>query len=381
LSKKDDQQNRGLGDEFKQLQWKIYSKTTGMVLGATLTVLVIYALFFRGHIADTMIYLIQLFSHKDYKEAKEVYKSVFRTNNVFYIVLMILILFFCVLRKYLKSFTKYFVEINEGINSLVDENTEDIHLSEGLEATERKINSIRHTLAQRKMTTELEVKRKNELIVYLAHDLKTPLTSVIGYLNLLRDEKEITQEDREKYLDISLEKAERLEELINEFFEITRFNVSGISLECSRVNLTRMLEQITYEFKPQLAGRQLQCIFENDKDIFVNCDANKLQRVFDNLLRNAVNYSYEKEMIRVCVKQEDGYASILFANRGEEIPGEKLEHIFEQFYRVDTARNTKSGGAGLGLAIAKEIVNAHGGTITAESAGELIKFEVKIPAL
>ena len=231
------------------------------------------------------------------------------------------------------------------------------------------------------MTTELEVKRKNELIVYLAHDLKTPLTSVIGYLNLLRDEKEITQEDREKYLDISLEKAERLEELINEFFEITRFNVSGISLECSRVNLTRMLEQITYEFKPQLAGRQLQCIFENDKDIFVNCDANKLQRVFDNLLRNAVNYSYEKEMIRVCVKQEDGYASILFANRGEEIPGEKLEHIFEQFYRVDTARNTKSGGAGLGLAIAKEIVNAHGGTITAESAGELIKFEVKIPAL
>ena len=119
MSKKDDQQNRGLGDEFKQLQWKIYSKTTGMVLGATLTVLVIYALFFRGHIADTMIYLIQLFSHKDYKEAKEVYKSVFRTNNVFYIVLMILILFFCVLRKYLKSFTKYFVEINEGINSLL----------------------------------------------------------------------------------------------------------------------------------------------------------------------------------------------------------------------------------------------------------------------
>ena len=381
MSKKDDQKNRGLGDEFKQLQWKIFSKTTGMVLGATLTVLAIYALFFRGHIADTMIYLLQFFLHKNYKDAKEVYKAVFRTNNVFYIVLMILILFFCVLRRYLKGFTKYFVEINEGINSLVDENKEDIHLSEGLEATERKINSIRHTLAQRKMTTELEVKRKNELIVYLAHDLKTPLTSVIGYLSLLRDDKEITQEDREKYLDITLEKAERLEELINEFFEITRYNVSGISLECSRVNLTRMLEQITFEFKPQLAGRQLECVFENDKDIYANCDANKLQRVFDNLLRNAVNYSYEKETIRVCVKQENEYVSIVFVNRGEEIPSEKLEHIFEQFYRVDTARSTKSGGAGLGLAIAKEIVNAHGGTITAESEGELIKFEVKLPAL
>ena len=294
---------------------------------------------------------------------------------------MLLILFFIVLRRYLKGFTKYFVEINEGINSLVDETNEDIHLSEGLEATEQKINSIRHTLAQRKLTTELEVKRKNELIVYLAHDLKTPLTSVIGYLNLLQDEKEIKEEDREKYLTITLEKAERLEELINEFFEITRYNVSGISLDCDKVNLTRMLEQITYEFRPQLAGRELECTFEQDKDIYVNCDANKLQRVFDNLLRNAVNYSYENEKIHIRMKQEKDYVSIVFSNRGEKIPKEKLERIFEQFYRLDDARSTKSGGAGLGLAIAKEIVIAHGGTITAESEDDLIKFEVRLPAL
>ena len=381
MSKKDNCKNRGLGDEYQRLQWKIFSKTTSMVLGATLTVLAIYALFFRGHIAETTIYLIQFFTKKDYWAAKEVYKYVFRTNNVFYIVLMILILFFIVLRRYLKGFTKYFVEINEGINSLVDETNEDIHLSEGLEATEQKINSIRHTLAQRKLTTELEVKRKNELIVYLAHDLKTPLTSVIGYLNLLQDEKEIKEEDREKYLTITLEKAERLEELINEFFEITRYNVSGISLDCDKVNLTRMLEQITYEFRPQLAGRELECTFEQDKDIYVKCDANKLQRVFDNLLRNAVNYSYENEKIHIRMKQEKDYVSIVFSNRGEKIPKEKLERIFEQFYRLDDARSTKSGGAGLGLAIAKEIVIAHGGTITAESEDDLIKFEVRLPAL
>lgn len=102
-------------------------------------------------------------------------------------------------------------------------------------------------------------KRKNDLIVYLAHDLKTPLSSVIGYLNLLKDEQQISDELREKYLSISLDKAERLEDLINEFFEITRFNLSNITLEYRMINLTRMLEQLVYEFKPMLAEKNLTC--------------------------------------------------------------------------------------------------------------------------
>mgnify|MGYP001240331856 FL=1 len=124
--------------------------------------------------------------------------------------------------------------------------------------------------------------------MYLAHDLKTPLSSVIGYLNLLRDEKQISEELREKYLNISLDKAERLEELINEFFEITRFNLSNITLVYSKINLTMMLEQLGHEFKPMLAGKNLKCEFDVQPDMMLSCDANKLQRVFDNVLRNAV---------------------------------------------------------------------------------------------
>ena len=379
MSKQDSRKE--ISNEFKRLQRKILLRTTGRILCVTAILLAVYVIFLRGHIADTVVGLGDRFLYHDYEQALEAYQRFFRLNNVFFIAFLCIVIFVVVLGIYLKEFTKYFNEINQGIDSLVDERSEDIRLSEELEATEQKINSIRHTLAQRKAATELEEKRRKELVVYLAHDLKTPLTSVIGYLNLLQDQKEIKEEERKKYLSISLKKAERLEELINEFFDVTRFHLSGITLERSRVNLTRMLEQITYEFQPQLEEKGLECILECPPDVSVNCDVNKIQRVFDNLLRNAVNYSYEHGTIRVCVTQEKAQVTIRFTNPGEHIPEEKLENLFEQFYRVDDARASKSGGAGLGLAIAKEIVEAHGGTIRAESTGDQIKLEVKIPTI
>ena len=163
--------------------------------------------------------------------------------SIFFVVLSLL-LFAIILRFYLNEFSKYFKEINRSIDALIEENSGDIVLPSELTAIEKKINHIKHTLEQRKLAAELSEQRKNDLVVYLAHDLKTPLTSVIGYLTLLRDENKISEELREKYLSISLEKAEHLEDLINEFFEITRFNLSNITLEYSRVNLTRMLEQL-----------------------------------------------------------------------------------------------------------------------------------------
>ena len=292
-----------------------------------------------------------------------------------------LILFAIILRFYLNEFSKYFKEINRGIDALIEENTGDIVLSSELTVTEKKINHIKHTLEQRKLATELAEQRKNDLVVYLAHDLKTPLTSVIGYLTLLRDENQISEELREKYLSISLEKAEHLEDLINEFFEITRFNLSNITLEYSMVNLTRMLEQLTYEFKPMFLEKNLKCELEIVPDTMIKCDVNKMQRVFDNLLRNAVNYSFADSTIRIVSTQNEGNLNIKFTNFGNTIPQEKLERIFEQFYRLDTARSSRSGGAGLGLAIAKEIVELHGGSITAKSENDIIEFEVTIPLL
>lgn len=165
------------------------------------------------------------------------------------------------------------------------------------------------------------------------------------------------------------------------FDEITRFNLSSITLEYSRINLTRMLEQLVYEFKPMLLEKNLKCELDIPPNIMIKIDANKMQRVFDNLLRNAVNYSFDNGTIHIAVKQDENNLNIKFTNCGNTIPKEKLERIFEQFYRLDTARSSTSGGAGLGLAIAKEIVELHNGTITAESKDETIEFEVILPLL
>ena len=221
--------------------------------------------------------------------------------------------------------------------------------------------------------------RKNDLIVYLAHDLKTPLTSVIGYLTLLQDEPQLSPELRERYTGIALEKAERLEGLINEFFDITRFNFTTLTLEAERTNLSRMLEQITYEFNPILAEKELTWNMNITPEVEILCDRDKMERVFDNLIRNAVNYSYSGTEISLSMQSLGEEVEIVVKNHGKTIPPDKLNRIFEQFFRLDSSRSSSTGGSGLGLAISKEIVELHGGRIQAESENESIIFQVFLP--
>lgn len=218
--------------------------------------------------------------------------------------------------------------------------------------------------------------RKNDLVVYLAHDLKTPLTSVLGYLQLLRDEPELPEEIRGRYMDVAYHKAERLEELINEFFEITRYNLTHIILEKSEINLTRMLEQIIFEFQPMMQKKNLTCKLDAPRDFMFFCDPDRMQRVFDNLIRNAIYYSFSSTSIEIRLYSDKENVMLDFENEGNTIPEEKLSRIFDQFFRLDTSRGTKTGGSGVGLAIAKEIIELHGGHILAESAENRICFHV-----
>ena len=270
-------------------------------------------------------------------------------------------------------------EVAEAAQKLAHPTDAPITLSDDLKSIEDDLNLVRiQTLDSMRTTQEAEV-RKDDLLVYLAHDLKTPLTSVLGYLKLIEDEPEIDPDLIQKYSGIARRKAERLESLINEFFEITRFSTHKLSLEPVKTNLSRMLMQITYEFNPILTEKKLQWDLQIPENIEIVCDADKLERAIDNLIRNAVNYSFPNSAIQFTLIPLAGSVQICVQNKGNTIPPEKLERIFEQFYRLDAARSSDTGGAGLGLAIAKEIIELHHGVITAYSADELIRFTIQLP--
>lgn len=274
---------------------------------------------------------------------------------------------------------RFLDEIVAASKQLAVPDDREIRLPRELKGIQDEMNLARQQALRNAALAQQAEQRKNDLIVYLAHDLKTPLTSVIGYLTLLQEAPELPADLRARYTGIALDKAQRLEELINEFFDITRFNFTSLVLETEHVSLSRMLEQITWEFRPILAEKQLEWQLDLEPGVEMVCDPGKLERVFDNLIRNAVNYSYPGTAICLEMHSRGEIAEIQLTNRGRTIPPEKLEHIFEQFYRVDSSRGSRTGGAGLGLAIAREIVERHGGTISAASQEETIRFAVQLP--
>ena len=263
--------------------------------------------------------------------------------------------------------------------SLSRENDPVLSFPDGYGDIAAQLSQIRERMEHHEQVLKEEAARKNDLITYLAHDLKTPLTSVIGYLCLLSEAPDMPAPQRIKYVDITLEKARRLETLINEFFDITRFNLQQITVNKKPIDLSYMLIQMSDEFYPLLQEHKNTITLDTPEDIFIEGDPTLLARVFNNILKNAIAYSYPATPIAIQVIQDTKEIRIYFKNRGKTIPPQKLESIFEKFFRMDEARSSNTGGAGLGLAIARDIVALHGGTISAQSQNDEILFCVALP--
>lgn len=335
--------------------------------------------YFLDDSSNELVKVLTSSIHISEEAAKHWYWKFLGNNKDIVLVIGFLVLFSIFFYIFLSKMVTYFRQVESGIDNIVSDSEESIKMITELKPIESKLTEIKSTLKKQEQEAQEAEKKKNDLVVFLAHDLKTPLTSVVAYLSMLDSYKEMPEEERERYTKIALEKSIRLGELINEFFEITKFNLQDIMLEPVELNLTMMLEQVADELYGVLQEKNLACEVEAEENLMVYGDADKLARVFDNILRNAVSYCDANTKIRILARRTKDGNEIVFANCGEQIPAEKLDTIFEKFYRLDEARHSKTGGAGLGLAIAKEIVELHGGTIRAESDAEETRFVVTLP--
>lgn len=278
-------------------------------------------------------------------------------------------------------YVKPFRDIDIQLDRILDGSDAPIQLPDGPITTEQQLQALREALKRRQLQEQMSEQQKNDLVLYLAHDIRTPLTSVIGYLNLLDEARDMPAAQREKYTHITLEKACKLEKMINEFFEIARYSLQQIQLHKESVDLCYMLVQLTDELLPVLAKNGNTSVIQMEsEDITVFADREKLARVFNNILKNAAAYSEPNTEIQIMAKPCGEDVEISFSNKGKPIPPEKLAKLFDKFYRMDEARSSDSGGTGLGLAIAKEIVTLHGGNIRAASGPDSVTITVTIPA-
>lgn len=351
-----------------------------MIVLAFCIIYTVYRRFWFGRVGDWIVLFLQNVFHLDYLDARNIYQYGMRENLTLIIFFAVTFCFLLLFQFSLSWFTRYFNEIDAGLEKLIQGENKEIVLSPEMAPMEQKLNVLRQTLERRELEAKLAEERKNNLVMYLAHDIRTPLTSVIGYLSLLEEASDMPMEQKAKYVHITLEKANRLEQLINEFFEITRYNIQQIVLEKEKIDLYYMLLQMMEEFYPLLNQKGNRVQLYGDENTTIYGDSAKLARVFNNILKNAVAYSYENTEIAIFLEElPQGRIVIRFQNHGKTIPKEKLTSIFEKFYRMDEARTSNTGGAGLGLAIAREIVTMHGGEIYAESEKERVVFVVELP--
>ncbi len=234
---------------------------------------------------------------------------------------------------------------------------------------------------RRLMDKERESERtKNELITNIAHDLRTPLTSIIGYLELLSGpNSNMSAEMEKKYINITYTKAKRLEKLIEDLFGFTKLNYGKVSMKVTKVDIVKLLSQLLEEFYPNFMDKDLAYELQSNVPAkIINADGNLLARLFDNLINNAIKYGAEGKRIVVKIHAAESTVTVSVTNYGYVIPKEELPLLFEKFYRVEQSRSSNTGGTGLGLAIARNIVEMHGGTIGVTSDLNGTVFTVRL---
>ncbi|WP_430510523.1 HAMP domain-containing sensor histidine kinase [Gottfriedia solisilvae] len=300
--------------------------------------------------------------------------------NIFFILFTLLsFLFFFLLTK---PYSTYFKEISNGIHNLARgdfKHKVQIHSNDEFRDIAQDINLASEKLEEAILRGDYSESSKDQLVVNLAHDLRTPLTSVLGYLDLILKDKSLTEDQVRHFLMIAFTKSQRLEKLVDELFEITRMNYGMISVEKKRINLTDLLNQLKEELYPVLEKNHLIARMNSKTNLPIYGDGDLIVRVFENLMTNAIRYGNEGQYVDLNGFIDGDEVVVQVVNYGNTIPPDELPHLFDMFYTGDKARTQQEDGTGLGLFIAKNIVEQHNGSITAKSNVIQTTFEVRLP--
>lgn len=299
---------------------------------------------------------------------------------IFFVIIIGIALFIFYFLLLTRKFSVYLKRIVKGINQIatgdlstriiIEDKDEFAFIADCL----NKMADDIHILIESERKNE---KVKNDLITNVAHDLRTPLTSIIGYLNLTTKNLDLDEETKQKYISIAYGKSLRLEKMIGDLFSYTKYNSEEIVAKSKPIDMVKFMEQMIEEFYPSLQDEKLEYEFNsNCENAIINGDGDLLARAFSNLISNAIKYGKDGKNLRVFVNKNETFVSISIVNYGEVIPKKDLEYIFDRFYRVENSRSVKTGGTGLGLAIAKKIILMHDGAIKATSSLEGTTFEV-----
>lgn len=283
-----------------------------------------------------------------------------------------------------KRYSGYFRDISGGINQLAGGNFDakvDIQTSDEFGDIARDINLAGEKLREAVERGDFAENSKEQLVLNLAHDLRTPLTSIIGYLDFILKNDDLQPEQIHHYATIAYTKSQRLERLIEELFEVTRMSYGKLKVERGPVDLGELLHQLSEELYPVLDNRGVTARLHVEPSIMIEGDGELLARVFDNLLSNAAHYGKDGKYIDIHCLQNDGMAVVQIVNYGDPISPKDLPHIFDMFYTSNKARTYHEGSTGLGLFIAKNIVEQHAGVISADSSLIRTVFEVRLPLL
>ena len=343
-------------------------------------VVVVIRIISYGKMGDWIVNTFTDVFHINWVSASMIYQLGIRRNLEILFAVAIIIMIVIGFRLIINTFTTYLDEIAEGIDRLTGDQDVEIRLSPELGFMENRLRDFQRKLARKEQEARRSEQRKNDLIIYSAHDIRTPLTSALGYLILLDGNPDLPAEERKQYTSIALAKTRELDSMISELFEITRYNLHDISLEEAPVDLYSMLLQMREEHYPQLHADNKRLLLDMDDNITVYGDAEKLARAFHNLLKNAIAYSKPDSSITVTAQMSVDEITINFQNQCDPVPQDKLARLFDPFFRMDGSRAADAAGAGLGLAITKEILELHGGTIRAENTDGGIRFMITLPA-